>query len=698
MIGKPSGYNWNVIYKESSLKENKSKKYRKKTTDITPPQTEEQLRIARAQKVLREKKLFLDKLYQNDWAERPVDIITFVCDPKYLGASTNQGKNIYPKWLEALKQIFLSETKYLIIFTGCIGSGKSYIASIGLLYVMYLIMCLQNPWDYLKKSDSGEFAISFFNLKKSMSETVGFNKIQHLMKNSPWFRSKAMPSSLVGDKDLRLPLFDYVLSSPYSQGFGVQGSEVIAGILDEVDSPTAPIRQKERVIHAYQSTMARFRNRFVRPSKKTGIDTCIGKLFVVSSKQDNLGFIDTFIAEKKNKDYVLVFDHKLWDVLPADNYPSKKWFTVAVPTDTFHMPKILTEAEKPVYEKEGYQLLQVPQEHRQQFEENLVLALRDFAGMTMHSSRRNKLFKSEIFVSECFDKEKKDPVKVMTIEAGLKDNLDLLAYIDVNAIRIPKSVPRYIHMDFGLKHDALSLACTCCSGYDERDVEQQDGTFSPQRVQLFETDWILRIKAKESDSIPISTVRKLILDLKRMGFNIREFTADLHLVTADFRQILEKSGIKTDYQSVDKTDVPYLTWRDLVYDRRWSTHKHAYLLFEAKYLEYDQNTGKINHPDKVEEVELLASGDVREFVMEGSKDVCDAVAGSLFRCVSAAGTASDPGRIAALLRHTADKASPDSEEDLMSKLLQVDGGKTVVLPDSAKRAQNQAEILRRLRQ
>jgi hypothetical protein len=674
------------------------KKKAKQPKDILKLRTVEEEQEEKERRLLAAKKDFLEALYKNDWHEKPVDILTFVKDPQYLGVSTNLGQAIYPKWLEALEEIFLSETKYLIIFTGCIGSGKSYIASIGLLYVMYLIMCLENPWDYLKKSDSGEFAISFFNLKKSMSETVGFNKIQHLMKQSQWFRDRAVPSSLVGDKDLRLPLFDYVLSSPYSQGFGVQGSEVIAGILDEVDSPTAPVRQKERVIHAYQSTMARFRNRFVRPSSHTGIDTCIGKLFVVSSKQDNLGFIDTFIAEKKNQNYVLVYDYKLWDVLPENNYPSKKWFTVAVPTDTFHMPKILKDEEKPTYEKDGYQLIQVPQEHRQQFEENLVLALRDFAGMTMHSSRRNKLFKSEIYVKDCFDTAKPDPVRVMTIPAGLKDNLDLMAYVDINAIRIPKSVPRYIHMDFGLRHDALSIACTCCSGYDERDVEQQDGTFAPQRVQLFETDWLIRIKAKENDSIPISAVRKFIIDLKRMGFNIKEFTADLHLVTADFRQILEKAGIKTDYQSVDKTDIPYLTWRDLVYDRRWTTHTHAYLLFEAKYLEYDQNTGKINHPDKVEEVQVLGSGEVRDFVMEGSKDCSDAVAGSLFRCVSAAGTASDPGRIAALLRHTEDKGKEDTPEDLMTRLLEVEGGKTqVVLPNAAQKFKNQADILKGLR-
>jgi len=59
------------------------------------------------------------------YKEVPVDIITFIEHPKYLGLSL--GGKIYPVWKEALKTIFPNpfySPYYECIYTGAIGVGK----------------------------------------------------------------------------------------------------------------------------------------------------------------------------------------------------------------------------------------------------------------------------------------------------------------------------------------------------------------------------------------------------------------------------------------------------------------------------------------------------------------------------------------------------------------------------------------------
>jgi hypothetical protein len=65
-------------------------------------------------------------------------------------------------------------------------------------------------------------------------------------------------------------------------------------------------------------------------------------------------------------------------------------------------------------------------------------------------------------------------------------------------------------------------------------------------------------------------------------------------------------------------------------------HKHDYVLFEAKHLEYDQSKGKVDHPAKVNEIEFLQDGGTKEVVMEGSKDLTDAIVGSIESCLELA--------------------------------------------------------------
>lgn len=614
---------------------------------------------------------YIDMIYAMDWKEKPVGVGTFLSHPDYLGSSFDHGRSVYPAWKAALKRVFDDPTKYIIVFTGAMGLGKTSIAIAAMAYLVYLLHCMRDPWAFLKKSRTGKLAISFFNLNKSMSSTIGYEKLQQYMSNSPWFRRHADKIKEGKTVEVFMPHVDFLLSSPYSQGYGVTGADIITGILDEVDSPNAGVPQKKKVLSTYEQTIDRFKNRFVVAGKS------FGKFFIVTSKQETLGFIDTFIAQKKNSSDTLIFDYALWDVKPSSDYCGEK-FMVAVPGDAFHDPKILRDDDLPAtYVAQGYEILHVPVELRSSFEENLVQQIRNTAGRSIASSRSDKLFKSDMFIKECFDKTKENPMRATTVEIGLKDDIALFWYLDMSKIRVPLDNPRFIHMDFGLSGDALGLAMSTVADFVDMDVKMQDGTFTKQRLPVVETDFAIRLKARENDSIPLHVVSKFVLDLRAAGFNVQLFSADLLMASAYSFQVLTDAGISTKYLSVDKTDGPYVLWRDMVITKRWRCHYDSLILFEAKHLLHDRRRQKVDHPLKVEETEVLESGDIKDYVMAGSKDIVDGICGSVCNAVISAGDAVDLTGVIDVLRGV--KKSDDTDDvDIASKLLGTVDGKKIV--------------------
>lgn len=118
-----------------------------------------------------------NELVYSDYEEIPVDIETFIDDPNYLGNGTmSEGKStVFPYWRNTLKKIFpdnLNTAYNSLILTGGIGLGKSFIAVICILYMLYRMICLKDPYKHygLQKIDVITFA--FMNITLHAAEGV----------------------------------------------------------------------------------------------------------------------------------------------------------------------------------------------------------------------------------------------------------------------------------------------------------------------------------------------------------------------------------------------------------------------------------------------------------------------------------------------------------------------------------------------
>lgn len=149
----------------------------------------------------------LDKfnnLMLQDYEEIPVDINTFISNPEYLGNSflkEDGTLRIYPFWIEKLNEIFqgLKNNYNECILTGGIGLGKSTIAVIGVLYVLYKLMCLRSPQEYYELIKGDKIYIIFFNITLDQSYGVAYQQMQEYLQKSPWFMKRG---TISGRKNL----------------------------------------------------------------------------------------------------------------------------------------------------------------------------------------------------------------------------------------------------------------------------------------------------------------------------------------------------------------------------------------------------------------------------------------------------------------------------------------------------------------
>ena len=137
-----------------------------------------------------------DNLIYGDYSEIPVTIEEFLHRPQYLGRAllSDDGKfTVFPYWEEVLKKMFPTniDTAYnTAIFSGAIGLGKSTIAVIAILYQLYRMMCLKNPYAHYGLQEIDLITFAFINITIDAAKGVAWDKCQQMLQRSDWFMAR----------------------------------------------------------------------------------------------------------------------------------------------------------------------------------------------------------------------------------------------------------------------------------------------------------------------------------------------------------------------------------------------------------------------------------------------------------------------------------------------------------------------------
>lgn len=559
----------------------------------------------------------LNSLMLEDWAEIPVDIETFLHDRRYLGnALYDQEGNftLFPYWEQKLKEIFPTNTTTrfnTIIFTGAIGLGKSTIAVICLLYLLYRLLCLKDPYLYYGMQPIDKISISLMNITIENAKGVALDKMNQMILSSEWFMSHGHMSGITNLEYIPDKHIELIVGSSNNQ---VIGRAIFANFTDEVNfgltNDVEKLKKKQKQL--ISQIDARMRSRFLRGTYLPTLN------IIASSKNSDQSFLEDYIETKKKNESssTLIVDEPQWVV---DNRKvTGEWFYVAVGNKFLSnelIPMGSPQALVDEYRAKGYTILPVPYGYYEVFQDNIDGALTDIAGIATASSLK---YISGIRWNEIKTTSYENPFTKEIIEVGnaKDDEAQYYDFFDLN--KVPKELktkPMYIHLDMSMSGDKTGIAGVYVLGKSPK-VEGE----AASKELFFQVAFHVAIQAPKGYEISFDKHRTFIRWLKKQGFKIKGISYDT-FQSAQLAQQLEADGFETKTISVDrldsetKTQLQYAYFKSTIYDRRLIVYNRCdHLTDEILGLERESD-GHIQHPEQG---------------TQGSKDCADAICGSLW--------------------------------------------------------------------
>ena len=565
----------------------------------------------------------LEDLKYSDFEEVPVDIMTFISEERYLGRGlysvdefTGERKcTVFPYWIEKLKEIFPDNitTRYnTIVLTGSIGLGKSFIAVICQLYLLYRMMCLKDPYTYYGLQPIDKITFSMLNVTLEAAQGVGWDKMQQLLQSSDWFMERGnMNASRTNPQWMPPKGIELVFGSSNRH---VVGRALFSNFSDEVNFGVGNNveKQKAKLKKMISQIDARMISRF---GKGTYLPTMN---IIASSKDSEQAFMESYIEMKRQNESktTLIVDEPQWIVRNDKGSPDDPGsFYVAVGNKFLAhelLPVSATETEVQAYREKGYFMLKVPPIYREAFEDNIDLALTDNAGISTSSTTK---YISGVRLNQIKTDTYKNPFTKDVIEVGNspEDILQYANFFDLSRVS-PRDMsrPLFIHLDMSLSGDKTGIAGVWITG------KRPPVAGAPPSKELeFKLAFSVSIKAPKGFQVSFEKNRNFIRWLRDRGFAIKGISSDTYQ-SAQIQQQLKGDGFKTKILSVDRVDsstrscLPYAFFKSAIYERHLQMYKDCNLLTEEIVSLERLSDGHIDHPQNF------------------SKDQSDAVCGALF--------------------------------------------------------------------
>lgn len=588
----------------------------------------------------------LDTIWELDYVRRPVDVMTFLTSPDYLGMDIIRNADdeartsgVFETWANTLIELFRPDKSYWeMILSSSIGTGKTSAAVLALVYKMYRLSCLRNPQKFYGLLPGHAIVFGVYNIFKYKAQSVAVDYFRKAIEASPYFQH-VFP---LGNKKSDLEFPNSISVGCGASGLSAIGQNIFSVLIDETDFMKAAAagqsqrdvdHEKGQAQELYNSTLRRMESRFMRGGNIPGI------MIQISSKATADSYLAERIKSRGNADNVLVVEKTGWEVKPWRYTGQTFWLYVG---DTTNDPRILTNDEHAALPDKS-QTMQVPEEHRMAFTEDIHGALRDLANVA--TSSESPLIPRKDRILECVDASRKHPFTKVEFHVGLEDEEAIEDYLILDDLLtitqgrfVPKvrpTVPRYIHFDLGISGDALGFAMGHVSKFDiVKKVDRNTGHEFEVKIPHAYIDLMLRVIPVKGSKIRISAVRDFIFALRSYGFPIAKVTADTFQST-DILQQLIRAGFQAEVLSLDvakeKTGHPYAFLREAIMERRASYYHYPQFIAEAGNLQrFDivsqaKVKWKVDHPQKMRDLDGNP--------VKGAKDVSDSVGGVVYHCM-----------------------------------------------------------------
>jgi hypothetical protein len=535
----------------------------------------------------------IDMLDGEEFDEKPVDLKTFVRSPEYLGLPElseyqytliEKSSQIYKDstliklFGEEEGRIRFKQTANEVVAQLGKGSGKDYCSTIAVAYIVYLLLCLKDPATYYGKPPGDSIDIINIAINSQQASNVFFKGFKTRIEKSPWFAGRYT------DKAAEVK-FDKAITvhSGHSEREAWEGYNVIVVILDEISGfaieNTTGHDQAKTGAAIYDMYRASVDSRF--PD--------FGKVILLSFPRYKNDYIQQRYNAVVADVETVVRDHKfkMDEELPDGTVGNE--FEIQWEEDhilSYKIPRVYA-LKRPTWEVNPVRKID---DFKVAFFTNPMDALSRFACMPPDAV--DAFFKSREKVEKAFNK------------AHLAvDNFGRL-----EEWFIPDPDKEYfIHVDLAQKHDHCAVAMAHVNKWVNIKVTD---TYS-QPAPIVEIDAVRYWTPTKDKSVDFTEVKDYILSLKTRGFKIRVCTFD-RWNSHDMMQQLKQYGINTEILSVAKKH--YDDMAMVVAEERVVGPHIPLLIDELCQLRIMRD--KVDHPRK------------------GSKDLADAVCGSIYNSIS----------------------------------------------------------------
>lgn len=522
----------------------------------------------------------------------------FIEKDEYLGKVTNNGKGIYKYWREKLREIFPNPllVNYDTVFLrSAIGTGKSSVARIIILYTMAKMILMENPHEFFGLLPNKDLVVFFYSLQISTINSAMYNPIVEMIDSSKFFKSHMDTSRKGYHFKNKIKI---VTGSTIAKNVGL---DIFAIFMDEIQIE----RIKGSNYRNYNSLKARIKSRFMMDS-----GVFFNSISVISGSPGSAeAFSEKLTVKNEDNEKSLILNTPQWEVLKDKIKYSGVTFKVFIGDDS-NEPRIITdERELETYEEmvndpEVFSkvVLNVPIEYKQEFEDDILIAIRDIAGAVTRSTHSfitnvEKLKQAFVIKSKFFNI---DVIKLPFF--GTTKVSDYLIKSDekLNKRLMNPDNYRFIHIDIGIVSDLTGIAMTHIAGQIENEyksVYDQPNTKSMDPWYI--NDFNIGISRNRNEETNISKIRDFIVFLRDSNVNIHTVTVDGYQST-QLRQELTAAGINCELMSMTRDSKGFDVFKRAIYSERFQICRNA--IAQKEFLQFKKvirmnNKVKVVHPD-----------------------------------------------------------------------------------------------------
>jgi hypothetical protein len=537
---------------------------------------------------------FLEVLQDNPFAEMPVDVKTFVEGKDYLAQPPLS--SIQYDIVEAMSQIYRQPelelimgategaryykkfTKNEVILQLGKGSGKDFVSTVAVAYIVYKLLCLKDPARYFGKPSGDAIDILNVAINAQQAKNVFFKGFKSKIERSPWFAGKYYPKA-----DSIEFSHEVTVYSGHSERESHEGLNLLVAVLDEISGFAQEVgsgnEQGKTADNIYKAFRGTVDSRF--PD--------LGKVVLLSFPRYQGDFIsqryEAVIADKEivQRKHRFIMNPDLPDEQEG-NYLDIEW-------DEEHII---------AYKYPGMFALKRPT-----WEVNPTRNINDFklAFYTDLGDAMMRFLCVPTFSSDAFFKQREKVRASMT----LRNPLDSFRRFDESFKPDPEK-KYYVHADLAQKHDKCAVAIAHVDKWVNIQVIKDYEQVAPVVI----VDAVAWWEPRKEGPVNLSEVKQWIQNLRRLGFDIQLVTFD-RWQSFDIQNELKSVGMRTDTVSVGKKH--YEDMAMLIYEERLAMPQIELLFEELTELKI-MNANKVDHPRKK------------------SKDLADAVCGAIFGAIS----------------------------------------------------------------